>query len=142
MARIHVTLKLSHVRRGLIAEQQHQVEIKQLLFAISNKIRSGFGIQETLDTAISEIKKILLCESLLIVQGISEENNIDCKVMAASLPFTIEAEHIIGRIFSGINTGDLRLTIMKSCQQKRPCILNLPFITAMDIWHQIRCRVI
>ncbi|CAG8588410.1 1863_t:CDS:10 [Paraglomus occultum] len=49
MARIHVTLKLSHVRRRLIAEQQHEVEIKQLLFAISNKIRSGFGIQETFD---------------------------------------------------------------------------------------------
>ena len=50
MARIHVNLKLSHVRRQLMAEQQHQLEMKQLLFTISNKIRSGFGIQETLDT--------------------------------------------------------------------------------------------
>jgi DNA-binding response OmpR family regulator len=65
MARIQVNIKLSHVRRRLIAEQQHRAETKKLLFTISNKIHSGFGIQETLDTAVSEVKKILSCDSLL-----------------------------------------------------------------------------
>jgi len=118
MARIHVNLKLSHVRHRLIAEQQHQVEIKQLLFAISNKIRSGFGIQETLDTAISEIKKVLLCDSLLIVQSIFEQDNVDCKVMAASLPFTLEAENIVGRIFSGSNARDYMADISEQLPTK------------------------
>ena len=82
IARIHVNLKLSHVRRRLMAEQQHQLEIKQLLFTISNKIRSGFGIQETLDTAVSEIKEVLSCDSLLIVQATFEQEKVACKVMA------------------------------------------------------------
>ncbi|CAG8659797.1 840_t:CDS:2, partial [Paraglomus brasilianum] len=99
IARIHVNLKLSHVRHRLMAEQQHQLEIKQLLFNISNKIRSGFGIQETLDTAVSEIKKVLMCDSLLIVQNISEKESIDGKVMAASLSSTNKTEKIVGRIF-------------------------------------------
>jgi len=106
MARIHVNLKLSHVRRRLIAEQQHQVQIKQLLFTISNKIRSGFGIQETLDTAVSEIKKVLSCDYLLIVQDTFEQESTGCKVMAASLPLTVESENIVGCIFSGLNVRD------------------------------------
>ena len=82
MARIHVTLKLSHVRRGLIAEQQHQVEIKQLLFAFSYKIRSGFRI------LASRNKNGFIMRIFINSAGIFEqENNIDCKVMAASLPF-------------------------------------------------------
>jgi len=99
IARIHVNLKLSHVRHRLMAEQQHQLEIKQLLFNISNKIRSGFGIQETLDTAVSEIKKVLICDSLIILQDISEKESINGKVMAASLPSTNKTEKIVGRIF-------------------------------------------
>ncbi|CAG8540921.1 6752_t:CDS:10 [Paraglomus occultum] len=99
MARIHVNLKLSHVRRQLMAEQQHQLEIKQLLFTISNKIHSGFGIQETLDTAVSEIKKVLICDSLLIIQDISENESIGGKVMAASLSPMDNSIEIVGRIF-------------------------------------------
>ena len=51
MARVRVNIKFYNVRRQLIAEQ-YNIEFTQMLFTIgnSNKIRSDFGIQETLET--------------------------------------------------------------------------------------------
>jgi len=97
MARILVNIKLSDVRRQLIAEQRRQFETNELLFTISNKIRSGFEIQETLDTAVSEVKKILSCDCLLIVQNIVTKEGTNCKVMAASVH---PPEELVGRVIN------------------------------------------
>jgi GAF domain-containing protein len=111
MARIQVNIKLSHVRRRLITEQRHQLETKKLLFAIGNKIRSGFGLQETLDTAVSEVKKVLSCDSLLIAQRIFEKDKgLGCKVMAASLN-SDKPEEIVGNVFRNlVDCGNAAVT--------------------------------
>ena len=101
MARVRVNIKLYHVRRQLIAEQQHNIEFTQMLFTIGNKIRSGFGVQETLETAISEIKKVLSCDSLMITKDLIAEEGNGCKVMAASLHSAIGIQDgIVGCTFS------------------------------------------
>src|SRR6185503_8394121 len=55
------------------------------------------GIQETLDTAVSEVKKILSCDYLLIIQNIVTKEGTICKVMAASMH---PPEELVGRVIN------------------------------------------
>ncbi|CAG8582437.1 8117_t:CDS:10 [Paraglomus occultum] len=126
MARVRVNIKLYHVRRQLIAEQQHNAEFTQMLFTIGNKIRSGFGIQETLETAISEIKKVLSCDSLLITKDLNAEEVNGCKVMAASLHPEIDPQDIVGCTFSCL-TDSKKMAVgneMETCSTILECTID------------------
>ncbi|CAG8550421.1 4726_t:CDS:10 [Paraglomus occultum] len=118
LARIRANIKLSHLRRQLLAEQRRQSETKQLLFTISSKIRSGFGIQETLDTAIAEVKKILSCDSLLIIDSLVIKDKIACKVMSASLRPQDDPTKIVGRIVRHFSCDKY---VSKSKRKKATC---------------------
>ncbi|CAG8453807.1 11878_t:CDS:10 [Diversispora eburnea] len=69
IARVRVNIKLSHLRNQLLLQQKRQTESNQLLFSITSKIRSGFNIEETLDTAVKEIHRILPCDRIFITEA-------------------------------------------------------------------------
>ncbi|RHZ80261.1 hypothetical protein Glove_138g49 [Diversispora epigaea] len=72
IARVRVNIKLSCLRNQLLFQQKRQTETNQLLFSITSKIRSGFNMEETLDTAVKEIHRILPCDRIFITEADSD----------------------------------------------------------------------
>ncbi|KAG0356562.1 hypothetical protein BG005_004496, partial [Podila minutissima] len=66
LARVRSTIRLSDLRHELIREQRHAFEMKQLIYNISVRIRSGLSLPEILDTASRELFKVIRCNAIRI----------------------------------------------------------------------------
>ncbi|KAG0019164.1 hypothetical protein BGZ81_009896 [Podila clonocystis] len=66
LARIRSTIRLSDLRHDLIREQRHALEMKQLIFSISVRIRSGLSLPQILETASKELFKVIRCNAIRI----------------------------------------------------------------------------
>ncbi|KAF9563397.1 hypothetical protein EC968_004875 [Mortierella alpina] len=66
LARVRSTIRLSDLRHELLQEQKHALEMKQLIFSISVKIRSGLSLSGVLQTASSELFKVIRCNAIRI----------------------------------------------------------------------------
>ncbi|CAO3565271.1 unnamed protein product [Mortierella alpina] len=66
LARVRSTIRLSDLRHELIREQRHALEMKQLIYSISVKIRSGLSLSGILQTASSELFKVIRCNAIRI----------------------------------------------------------------------------
>ncbi|KAG0209062.1 hypothetical protein BGX28_000162 [Mortierella sp. GBA30] len=66
LARVRSTIRLSDLRHELIREQRHALEMKQLIYSISVKIRSGLSLSGILQTASTELFKVIRCNSIHI----------------------------------------------------------------------------
>ncbi|CAG8447513.1 9833_t:CDS:2 [Acaulospora colombiana] len=68
IARINVNITFSHLRQKLFLQQKQQSDTSELLFFISEKIRSGFDIGETITIAIEKIMILMPCERIFLVK--------------------------------------------------------------------------
>ncbi|KAG0234382.1 hypothetical protein BGW41_001161 [Actinomortierella wolfii] len=66
LARVRSSIRLSDVRRELFREQRHALELKQLIYSISVRIRSGLSLPQILDTASRELFKVIRCNAIRI----------------------------------------------------------------------------
>ena len=66
LARVRSTIRLSDLRHELIREQRHALEMKQLIYSISVRIRSGLSLPQILDTASKELFKVIRCNAIRI----------------------------------------------------------------------------
>ncbi|KAF9358461.1 hypothetical protein BGX26_001681 [Mortierella sp. AD094] len=66
LARVRSTIRLSDLRHELIREQRHALEMKQLIYSISVRIRSGLSLPQILDTASRELFKVIRCNGIRI----------------------------------------------------------------------------
>ncbi|KAG0013532.1 hypothetical protein BGZ80_011016 [Entomortierella chlamydospora] len=66
LARVRSTIRLSDLRHELIREQRHALEMKQLIYSISVRIRSGLSFPQILDTASRELFKVIRCNAIRI----------------------------------------------------------------------------
>ncbi|KAG0314382.1 hypothetical protein BGZ99_008166 [Dissophora globulifera] len=66
IARVRSTIRLSDLRHELIREQRHALEMKQLIYSISVRIRSGLSLPQILDTASRELFKVIRCNAIRI----------------------------------------------------------------------------
>ncbi|KAI1315478.1 hypothetical protein EDD11_000759 [Mortierella claussenii] len=66
LARVRSTIRLSDLRHELIREQRHALEMKQLIYSISVRIRSGLSLPQILDTASRELFKVIRCNAIRI----------------------------------------------------------------------------
>ncbi|KAG0254992.1 hypothetical protein DFQ27_006515 [Actinomortierella ambigua] len=66
MARVRSSIRLSDLRRELFREQRHALELKQLIYSISVRIRSGLSLPQILDTASRELFKVIRCNAIRI----------------------------------------------------------------------------
>ncbi|KAF9928225.1 hypothetical protein FBU30_002539 [Linnemannia zychae] len=75
LARVRSSIRLSDLRHALIREQRHALEMKQLIYSISVRIRSGLSLPQILDTASMELFKVIRCNAIRICRfrGIDEE---------------------------------------------------------------------
>ncbi|KAG0324352.1 hypothetical protein BG000_002240, partial [Podila horticola] len=73
LARVRSTIRLSDLRHELIREQRHAFEMKQLIYNISVRIRSGLSLPEILDTASRELFKVIRCNAIRICRFRSED---------------------------------------------------------------------
>ncbi|KAF0366923.1 PAS domain S-box protein [Gigaspora margarita] len=81
IARVRVNIRLSYLRQQLLLQQRRQSETKQLLFSISNKIRSGLSLDKTLTTAVEEILRILPSDRVFILAS-ENQNFANHEIMA------------------------------------------------------------
>lgn len=75
LARVRSSIRLSDLRHELIREQRHALEMKQLIYSISVRIRSGLSLPQILDTASMELFKAIRCNAIRICRfrGTDEE---------------------------------------------------------------------
>ncbi|KAG0361715.1 hypothetical protein BGZ54_008994 [Gamsiella multidivaricata] len=75
LARVRSTIRLSDLRHELIREQRHALEMKQLIYSISVRIRSGLSLPQILDTASRELFKVIRCNAIRICRfrGVDQE---------------------------------------------------------------------
>ncbi|KAF9905304.1 hypothetical protein EC991_001852 [Linnemannia zychae] len=75
LARVRSSIRLSDLRHELIREQRHALEMKQLIYSISVRIRSGLSLPQILDTASMELFKVIRCNAIRICRfrGTDEE---------------------------------------------------------------------
>ncbi|KAF9129396.1 hypothetical protein BGW39_004204 [Mortierella sp. 14UC] len=75
LARVRSSIRLSDLRHELIREQRHALEMKQLIYSISVRIRSGLSLPQILDTASVELFKVIRCNAIRICRfrGTDEE---------------------------------------------------------------------
>ncbi|KAF9141310.1 hypothetical protein BGX30_005029 [Mortierella sp. GBA39] len=75
LARVRSSIRLSDLRHELIREQRHALEMKQLIYSISVRIRSGLSLPQILDTASLELFKVIQCNAIRICRfrGTDEE---------------------------------------------------------------------
>ncbi|GJJ67715.1 two-component system, sensor histidine kinase and response regulator [Entomortierella parvispora] len=66
LARVRSTIRLSDLRHELIREQRHALEMKQLIYSISVRIRSGLSLPQILDTASKELFTVIRCNAIRI----------------------------------------------------------------------------
>jgi CheY-like chemotaxis protein len=66
LARVRSSIRLSDLRHELIREQRHALEMKQLIYSISVRIRSGLSLPQILDTASMELFKVIRCNAIRI----------------------------------------------------------------------------
>ncbi|KAF8950031.1 hypothetical protein BGZ46_004789, partial [Entomortierella lignicola] len=66
LARVRSSIRLSDLRHDLIREQRYAFEMKQLIYSISVRIRSGLSLPQILDTASREIFKVIRCSGIRI----------------------------------------------------------------------------
>ncbi|KAF9191829.1 hypothetical protein BGZ50_009048 [Haplosporangium sp. Z 11] len=66
LARVKSSIRLSDLRYELIREQRHALEMKQLIYSISVRIRSGLSLPQILDTASRELFKVIRCNAIRI----------------------------------------------------------------------------
>ncbi|KAF9975074.1 hypothetical protein BGZ73_001397 [Actinomortierella ambigua] len=66
LARVRSSIRLSDLRRELFREQRHALELKQLIYSISVRIRSGLSLPQILDTASRELFKVIRCNAIRI----------------------------------------------------------------------------
>lgn len=66
LARVRSTIRLSDLRHELIREQRHALEMKQLIYSISVRIRSGLSLPQILDTASRELFRVIRCNAIRI----------------------------------------------------------------------------
>ncbi|KAG9302577.1 hypothetical protein G9A89_007281 [Geosiphon pyriformis] len=94
IARVRANIKLFNLRHALITQNLHQNQTQQLLFSISNKIRSGLNIQEILSMAVKEINQILNCHSVLII--VSDPINKGLAKILAVSAYYPEMQALVG----------------------------------------------
>ncbi|KAG0255392.1 hypothetical protein BG011_005164 [Mortierella polycephala] len=66
LARVKSSIRLSDLRYELIREQRHAFEMKQLIYSISVRIRSGLSLPQILNTASRELFKVIRCNAIRI----------------------------------------------------------------------------
>ncbi|KAG0302053.1 hypothetical protein BGZ99_003208, partial [Dissophora globulifera] len=66
IARVRSTIRLSDLRHELNREQRHALEMKQLIYSISVRIRGGLSLPQILVTASRELFKIIRCNAIRI----------------------------------------------------------------------------
>ncbi|KAG0246978.1 hypothetical protein BGX31_000008 [Mortierella sp. GBA43] len=66
LARVRSTIRLSDLRHELIREQRHALEMKQLIYSISVRIRTGLSLPQILDTASRELFRVIRCNAIRI----------------------------------------------------------------------------
>ncbi|KAF9953603.1 hypothetical protein BGZ65_004565, partial [Modicella reniformis] len=66
LARVRSTIRLSDLRHELIREQRHALEMKQLIYSVSVRIRSGLSLPQILDTASRELFRVIRCNAIRI----------------------------------------------------------------------------
>ncbi|KAG0044430.1 hypothetical protein BGZ83_010347, partial [Gryganskiella cystojenkinii] len=66
LARVRSTIRLSDLRHDLIREQRHALVMKQLIFSISVRIRSGLSLPQILETASKELFKVIRCNAIRV----------------------------------------------------------------------------
>lgn len=66
LARVRSTIRLSDLRHDLIREQRHALEMKQLIFSISVRIRGGLSLPQILETASKELFKVIRCNAIRV----------------------------------------------------------------------------
>ncbi|KFH62075.1 hypothetical protein MVEG_11714 [Podila verticillata NRRL 6337] len=66
LARVRSTIRLSDLRHDLIREQRHSLEMKQLIFSISVRIRGGLSLPQILETASKELFKVIRCNAIRV----------------------------------------------------------------------------
>ncbi|RIB14651.1 CheY-like superfamily [Gigaspora rosea] len=69
ITRIRININLSLLRRKIIFQQCKQVEIKQLLLTISEKLASKLDLDGTLQDVAKRLYQILPCEKILIISN-------------------------------------------------------------------------
>ncbi|CAG8524356.1 3017_t:CDS:10, partial [Acaulospora colombiana] len=118
IVRIKANIKLSHLRQQLLLQQKQQSETRELLFSISDKIRSGLNIEKTLSMAIEEICRILSCERIFLIK-IDSTNSGEGRIVAfsasdpneqnlagRSVPYSFNNEKDIQKLFLKYNITD------------------------------------
>ncbi|CAG8762887.1 16777_t:CDS:2, partial [Acaulospora morrowiae] len=93
IVRVRANIKLSCIRRKLLLQQKWQLETKDLLFSINQKIRSGFNIKETLASVVRQIQKILPSERVFIINT-NSENCKEFYLIALASIYPNEHEHV------------------------------------------------
>ncbi|KAF0507773.1 protein-histidine kinase [Gigaspora margarita] len=81
ITRIRANIELSLLRRKISFQQSKQEEIKQLLVSISNKVLSGFNLNETLLNIIKEIHRKLPSERIFIISN-DQSESVNNKIIA------------------------------------------------------------
>ncbi|CAG8491815.1 2417_t:CDS:10, partial [Acaulospora morrowiae] len=69
IARVKVNIKLSCFWKQLLLQQKRQSETRELLFSISDKIRSGVNIEKVLNIAVEEFHRILPCDRIFLIRS-------------------------------------------------------------------------
>ncbi|RIB01815.1 hypothetical protein C2G38_948383 [Gigaspora rosea] len=106
IARVRVNIRLSYLRQQLLLQQRRQSETKQLLFSISNKIRSGLSLDKTLTTAVEEILRILPSDRVFILA--SENQNFSNHEIMAYAAADPNEQNMKGLKFEYTYGGDVQ----------------------------------
>ncbi|KAG9302548.1 hypothetical protein G9A89_007252 [Geosiphon pyriformis] len=83
IARVRANINISNLYHEILDQQRGESETQQLLFSISNKIRSELSIQELLSTAVEQVFRILSCDSIFVLFN-DPMNKGSAKIMAVS----------------------------------------------------------
>lgn len=126
LARVRSTIRLSDLRHELIREQRHAFEMKQLIYNISVRIRSGLSLPEILDTASRELFKVIQCNAIRICRFRSED--------------PVTGQHWIRFVSEIVRAGVPK--VLTSCDRPLPKGLEIPVATSSgehDHTSDMRC---
>ncbi|KAF8951628.1 hypothetical protein BGZ52_010564 [Haplosporangium bisporale] len=126
LARVRSTIRLSDLRHELIREQRHAFEMKQLIYNISVRIRSGLSLPEILDTASRELFKVIRCNAIRICRFRSED--------------PVTGQHWVRFVSEIVRVGKPK--ILTSTDRLLPTGLEIPLATSSgehDHTSDLRC---
>ncbi|KAF9919051.1 hypothetical protein BX616_002399 [Lobosporangium transversale] len=150
LARVRSTIRLSDLRHELIREQRHALEMKQLIYSVSVRIRSGLSLPQILDTASKELFKVIRCNAIRIcrfrkvdqetgqhwIRAVSEVVRVGKPKMSTSidhlLPKGLEVQetHVIG------SDHDMASEMRHVTLQQHPIFGSKSFISVALIYNR------